>query len=265
MRLSGLFGKSNDRKAIEAYNLALEAKYEGNWPESLRLNQLANELRPGDEATLWNLAIAATALNKWNEARFAWRSLGIEVDSGSGEVFTPEQRACVRANPHGAADVVWGTRIDPARIRVENVPLPTSKRRYRDILINDGAQEGTRISNGEEYPVFDELGIWRVSRHSTFQVQLTMPSTTAMDSLETICRENDVWVEDWSTVRILCNACSRGNPGEHVCTSKPPLEGRFGFAAKSDQALRQLLTCWVGVEEGARVEAIELVVPGVSA
>jgi hypothetical protein len=98
--------------------------------------------------------------------------------------------ACVRANPSGAADVVWGMRIDPARIRIENVPLPASERRYGDILINDGAEEGTRIRNGREYSVFDELGIWKTSPFSTFEVQLVMPNASAMQSLQDKFREN---------------------------------------------------------------------------
>lgn len=257
-----IFRKSNEKKAIEAYNLGLAAKYEGDWHESLAQNQRADRLRPGDEATLWNLGIAATALREWDEARRAWRACGIEVNDGPGEVLMPQMKACVRANPNGAADVVWGMRIDPARIRIENVPLPTSERRYGDILINDGAEEGTRISNGTEYPVFDELGVWQVSPYSTFEADLVMPNDGALESLENKCRENGLWVEDWGTIRILCEACSRGTPGEHVCTNDPAGQGRYGFAVKSENALRILLHEWAEVHDGAIVESITLAVSG---
>jgi len=257
-----IFQKSNEKKATEAYNLALEAKYDGNWDESLKQNQRADALRPGDEATLWNLGIAATALSCWDEARRAWRTLGIDVNDGPGEVLMKEMRACVRANPNGAADVVWGTRIDPARIRVENVPLPESNRRYGDILINDGAQEGTRVSGGHEYPVFDELGIWKQSAHSTFEVDLTMPNETAMENLKNMCRENGMWVEDWGAVRMLCEACSRGNPGEHVCTDEPTGQSRYGFAANSETSLRGVLQRWAKVGDGAEIGNVTLAVGG---
>lgn len=256
--------KSSEKKAIEAYNLGLKAKYEGNWPESFAQNQRANRLRPGDEATLWNLGIAATALKDWDEARRAWKACGIQVNDGPGEVLMPQIKACVRANPNGAADVVWGMRIDPARIRIENVPLPASERRYGDVLVNDGAEEGTRNSNGREYPVFDELGIWKVSAYSTFEAHLVIPNESAMESLENKCRENGFWVEDWGTIRILCEACSRGTPGDHVCTNEPTSQGRFGFAAKSENALRNLLHEWAEVHDGAIVESITLVVSGLT-
>jgi hypothetical protein len=259
-----IFRKSNEKKAIEAYNLGLKAKYEGNWHESLAQNQRADKLRSGDEATIWNLGIAATALGEWEVARRAWRSYGIEVNNGPGEVLWSEMKACVRANPSGAADVVWGMRIDPARIRIENVPLSASERRYGDILVNDGAEEGTRILNGREYPVFDELGIWRISAYSTFEVDLVMPNEAAMESLESRCRESGLWIEDWGTVRILCEMCSRGTPGEHICTNEPTSQGRYGFAAKSESVLRSVLQAWAEVHDGAAVKSITLAVCGVT-
>jgi hypothetical protein len=254
MKIPGWLGGGNNvAEAIEAYDLGLAAKYRGDWRESLAQNQRADKLRPGDEATLWNLGIAATALGDWEEARRAWRAYGIEVNDGPGAVVAASGRACVRLNPSGSAEVVWGDRIDPARIRILNVPLPSSDRRYGDVLINDGAPEGTRTSNGEEYPVFDELGMWKPSAYSTFEVELTMPGSMAMERLEEKCRENDMWVEDWGTMRSLCAACSRGNPGEHDCTSVPTGKNRFGFAAKSEERLRALLKEWKEEEEGIEV------------
>jgi hypothetical protein len=259
-----LGGKDKDAEAIEAYNRGLAAKYEGDWRESLVQNQRADRLRPGDEATLWNLGIAATALGDWEEARRAWRAYGIEVNNGPGEVVAASGRACVRLDPSGSAEVVWGDRIDPARIRVLNVPLTSSDRRYGDVLINDGAPEGTRISDGEEYPVFDELGMWKPSVYSTYEVEITMTSESAMERLEEKCRESDMWVEDWGTVRTLCAVCSRGIPGEHDCTSVLTGKSKFGFAAKSEGGLLALLKEWAETEGGVELGSVTVSVRGVS-
>lgn len=257
------FLKNSDKSlAIEAYNLGLKAKYEGNWQESLVQNQRADKLRPGDEATLWNLGIAATALSEWEYARRAWRAYGINVNEGPGEVLMPTVTACVRLDPKGVAEVVWGTRIDPARMRVLNVPLPESKRRYGDIVINDGAQEGTRMWKEREYPVLDELGIWKMSAYSTYEVELVLPNDTAADSLRDKCGENHLAVEDWGSIRMLCAACSRGNPGEHVCTNESTGRNRFGFAARSEYELREALQWWTEVEDGAVIGSITLAVSG---
>ncbi len=253
-----LLRRRQEKVAIRQYDLALEAKYKGQWAESLRGNERAQEQRPGDEATLWNLAIAATALREWDRARTAWRALGIPVLEDEGEVRTPETKACVRLDPGGSGEVVWGTRIDPARIRVENVPFASSGRRFGDVILNDGAPEGYRTWNGEEYPVFDELEVWEPSTYSTFHASLVVPNETAMERLETLCRDHQLWVEDWGTVRNLCAQCSRGRPSEHVCAEDAGAERRIGFAAQSQQILREVLSTWIDLENGARLVDLQL-------
>jgi len=260
-----LVGKTKKLSAIDEYNLGLEAKYRGEWELSLAHNQRAALLNSEDEATWWNLGIAATALSDWAEARRAWKNCGIEdLGDETGEILWKSCTACVRLDPNGLGEVVWGERIDPARIRVLNVPLASSGRLYGDILIHDGAAEGTRISEGNEFYVFNELGLWRRSAHSTYEVELVTPNAIALERLEQRCRENDMWVEDWGTVRSLCAACSRGNPGEHSCTSVETGESKFGFAAKSESGLRRMLKEWVEMEDGAKVNAVRLLVSGVS-
>lgn len=255
--------KSKKQRAIDEYNLALEAKYKADWQRSLEHGQRAAELNPKDEATWWNLGIAATALRDWPEARRAWRQYGIEdLGSGDGEILWDSVTACVRLNPEKSGEVVWGTRIDPARIRVENVPMPSSERRYGDVLLHDGAPEGTRISHGDEYPVFDELDVWSVSSYSTYAAQLTIPTEGARETLERLCEEKDVVVEDWGTVRMLCEECSRGNPGEHACTRELSSENRHGFAARSESVVQAALRAWSEVEPGVAYTAVMLAVKG---
>jgi hypothetical protein len=82
------------------------------------------------------LGIAATALHDWPEAAAT---------------------ACVRLNPQSSGEVVWGERLDPARLVILNVPLPESRHRFRDIILNDGAENGTRAVGGIQVPVFAEF------------------------------------------------------------------------------------------------------------
>src|SRR5262249_35488763 len=70
--------------AAPVYNLGLLCKYECRWEESFTHNHRATELQPDDEASWWNLGIAATALSNWDEARRAWTACGIDVRPGSG-------------------------------------------------------------------------------------------------------------------------------------------------------------------------------------
>lgn len=228
------------------YNLGLQAKYAGEWEQSRRWNQQAVLLDPKSEAAWWNLGIAATALHDWPEARRAWKAFGIDIPEGDGEVSMNLGQACTRLNPNVDNEVVWGRRIDPARIVILNVPFPESKHRFRDIVLNDGAENGTRQRDGEDVPVFDELMLWKASDYSTIQVNLNVPDEAAMETLVDLCDENELGIEDWSTARILCAQCSRGNPGPHKCDAGDEKLGRvaFAFGAKNESQLTKVLGQW---------------------
>ena len=216
--------------SVPWYNLGLLTKYQGKWEESLHFNQRAVELDPQNEAGWWNLGIAATALSDWREARRAWKSYGIRGMEGEGEVRIGPLDACVRLDPNGAGEVVWGDRIDPARFVILNVPLPNSGRRFRDVVLHDGAQNGTRMRRDREIPVFDELGLWHKSEYSTFELELHIGDQAAEDDLVRTARENKFGIENWSSVRLICRECSVGNPGAHDHKPEPPPDGSRRFA-----------------------------------
>jgi hypothetical protein len=254
----------DSRWSVPWYNLGLQAKYESRWAESQHFNQRAVEFDPADEAAWWNLGIASTALKNWSEARRAWTACGIDLDDRADEVRMPPVTACVRLNPKGDGEVVWGERLDPARIAILNVPLPQSGHRFNDVVLNDGASNGTRVDdNGREVPVFDELTIWSVSNYSTFRARLNVPDDAARKSLVDLCETHELGVEDWSTIRFICSQCSRGNPGPHKCEARPLEDGsrRFGFAAKNLDEMLAVLQEWSSANGSADLDEPELLLP----
>jgi tetratricopeptide (TPR) repeat protein len=244
--------------SVPWYNLGLQRKYEGKWRDSLRCNQRAVKLDSEDEASWWNLGIAATALHDWAEAKRAWESIGISVYEEDGELRMPECDGCIRIDPRGHGEVVWGKRLDPARIRLLNVPLPVSQRRFGDVLLNDGAQEGSRTHDGHEYPVFNELGLWKASAYSTFEVSVLAPGQEAEEALANLCLERNIGCENWGTIRQLCRQCGLGNPGPHDCVADEGGGRRYGFGAPSREALVDLLEEWMKGFPGASFENVRL-------
>lgn len=88
------------------YNIGLIHKYRGEWEKSFAFNARAYELSPGDQASRWNLAIAATALRRWSVARRAWRDNGLNVPDGEGPITMELGMTPVRLHPEGAANGV---------------------------------------------------------------------------------------------------------------------------------------------------------------
>ena len=232
--------------AVPWYNLGLTYKHQSRWQKSLECNQRAVLYDPKDEAAWWNLGIAATAVGNWAEARRAWEGYGITIPDGDGPIEMTMGPTPVRVNPAVTPEVVWCTRIDPARAIIRSVPLPKSERRYGDLILHDGEPKGYRKVGATEVPVFDELAVLEPSGYSTYEVVIEAHDEVDRQALVDLGETLELGVEDWSNVRMLCKACSEGRPhSDHDV--QPPGEGplvRYGFGAHSESAVYALLNDW---------------------
>ena len=228
------------------YNLALLYKYQGRWKESLELNRQAVEMSPDDQAGWWNLGIAATALSKWEEARQAWSMCGLNPPPGTDAPEFNFGLTPVRLDPESDAEVVWAHRIDPARARIANVPLPTSRFRWGDVVLTDGAVEGEREYGGKSYPVFNVLERLVPSELETFVIELATADDAAIAELERIADERGVAAENWGThTRILCRDCSYGRPHELAGEDDRPAHPHCGLAAHDASEAGEIINEWM--------------------
>ena len=245
-------------KSESYYNIGLIYKYRNEWRKSFDFNKRALDLDPGDEATCWNLGIAATALRDWTTAREAWEAQGLPIEEGDGPVTWKGGLTPVRLNPDREnAEVVWARRIDPVRAKIESIPLPLSGYRCGDLVLHDGAASGYRESGGHEYPVFNVLELFEASELSTFSVVVEAKAPAEIDELARLMRSRDIEFEDWTAnLRLLCKDCSEGRPHDedprgrrgsgHQHSLKPKSKGehRIALAASSQQRVLEILREW---------------------
>lgn len=226
------------------YNLGLTFKYMGDWPESFRCNAEAVRLDPSNEAAVWNLGIAATAIGHWAEARRAWLLYGLDLPPGEGPPNMNLGVVPIRINPDSDGEVVWARRIDPARAVVTSIPLPESGHRHGDLLLNDGAPVGYRKHRGKDVPVLNSLARLHASPHGTFEVSVEATNIDDLVDFEKCCEAAGCFTEDWSTMRVPCRACSEGNPHEHP---EPPVSGqhRFAVASSSLAYVQEAVGSWL--------------------
>jgi hypothetical protein len=249
--------------SIPWYHLGLTRKRQRRWPESLYANLRAAALDPTDEAAWWNAGIAATALGEWELAREAWSSFGITLPPGEGEIVMQLGLTPIRLNPDTQGEVVWCERIDPARAIVRNVPLPTSGYRYGDLLLHDGAPNGSRVLRGQEVPVFDAIQLLRASAYQTYVVRLRAGSAGDLLALVEQAEGRGCGIEDWETIRQLCASCSTGSPGPHAAAPDyaDGQQVELAIAAEDDNVLRELLRAWAEAHPGSAALAIALMLP----
>ena len=172
---------------------------------------------------------------------------GITIPEGTGPVVMNLGLTPVRLTPETRGEVVWCDRIDPTRAIVRNIPLPESGNRFGDLVLHDGAPNGTRLRQGVEVPVFDALERLERSAYRTFLLDLPGSSPEQRESLADVAHEVGAAAEDWSqSVRFLCRRCSEGTPHERhdseLRTVRPDLA--VAAAARSEDELGELLQEW---------------------
>jgi|SRR6185437_11363606 len=228
------------------YNLGLLCKYERRWQDSFDHSRRAAELQPDDEASWWNLGIAATALANWTEARRAWIACGIDVPVGSGPLEFDWGLTPVRLNSDSDGEVVWAQRLDPARARIVNIPLPLSGFRWGDIVLNDGAVEGERVVDGRAYPVFNVLERLQLSPFRTFIIELATADTGALAALENCAEARGGAVENWgSYTSILCRDCSYGRAHQHSDAAGHAAHPHCGLVAGDHTQAEAIINDWL--------------------
>lgn len=243
------------------YNVGFIHKYQGSWEPSLFYNKRAYELDDEDEAARWNMAIAATALGEWDIARQAWIDCGIQTINESGPVEANCGMTPIRLNPDGEqAEVVWGTRIDPARTRIENIPFRESGFRYGDVVLNDGAPVGYRTHRDTEYPVFNVLELLEASDYLTYILKVEINTDEDFEVLDKALYEAGHEIEDWtSNTRMLCKQCSEGTPHEaHDQELEKEWTGErtLAIATTDFDSVESMVTQWVN-ERSCRVDLFE--------
>lgn len=232
--------------SVPWYELGLLCKYQSRWPESLEFNRQAAELDPADEAAWWNMGIAATAIADWESARRAWRSCGISIPEGPGPPNENYGIVPIRLSPGDVGEVVWARRIDPARARILNVPLPTTTYQWGDLVLHDGASAGYRVLEGREVPVFNVLEVLEPSGLAKFVLELASSSGAAVTKLEQIAEERGGAAENWgASTNILCRECSLGTAHVHSAGESRPAHPHCGVAALDDQHADEIINAWI--------------------
>jgi tetratricopeptide (TPR) repeat protein len=252
--------RCDPKKTESHYNLGLIYKYQGEWQRSFECNRKANESDPEHEAARWNLAIAATALRNWTVARRKWEENGITLDGREGPIEIDLGMTPVRLNPDGNGEVVWATRIDPARARIDSIPFPESGFHHGDVVLNDGAPLGYRTWGEREYPVFNVLELFERSPYTTCVATVAVESPSDLAALADAFADTRSRFEDWTdSVRIMCRACSEGRPHEqhdHESKQEWSLERRLGIAVFPGEDVLRILERWQN-ESGGRLLSID--------
>ena len=194
------------------FDAALGHKFRRDWPEAYRLGReaAARAAREQEDPAFWNLGIAATILRDWATARDAWAGYGVSLPPGDGQIDDDFGMTAIRIATPTGQEVVWATRLCPARARLLSVPFDPA-RRFGEVVVHDGAPNGERVVDGRRYPVFDELAQFEESELATLSVTVIASAPDDVEALLTVFQERDLGAEVLGSGALLCKCCSEGS------------------------------------------------------
>lgn len=167
----------------------------------------------------------------------------------------------IRLNPWGSGETLYARRIDVARARLLNVPLPESGYRCGDIVLHDGARTGERSLGDRSVPVFNALARLVPSGFQTFTAFVSCDNPKDMRVLTDARCPGILHLEDWTESIInICIRCSHGMPHRHASGDKAgdwKPERSLGIAAQSRHSVIRLLDIWKAKGRGRHVDGIE--------
>lgn len=256
----------NAQDAATFFDLGLFHKSRGRFDEAYAAFSRARQAGQGGRALLFNMAAAATALGRGEDAQMAWAALGIELQvNGAGMPFGAvpgpvEVRVPTRGSGHGvdpvvpdealSFEVVSVAPISPCHGVVQTPTLRDAPVDYGDVILWDGTPVAMKQVDGRPMPRFPLLEILRRGDEHRFRFVALEQDEGDLDRLGVSLPEGAEFFPLDARVEVVCPRCAAGDAFvKHEHGEPEPHRIVYGkLVAAGDSDLRVL--------EAALVEAV---------
>ncbi len=211
------------------FDLGLVHKRAGAWPEALDANRRARERSTeAHRGVLFNLAVAATALGRGDEAAQAWRAAGVEATcepralpfveglppaqvrlptrgsghAGGGDVELPDEAASFEA--------VWVQPLSPCHGVVRSPTHRAAIADFGDVILWDPAPVAVLEIDGEPVPRFPLLGVLREGDERRLRFLALQQRAGQVDAIAEALPEGVILYPHGERVEIVCPRCAAG-------------------------------------------------------
>jgi ribosomal protein S27AE len=226
------------------FDLGLAHKRAGGFAASLEATRRARALLGDERGVLWNLAIAATARGRGDEALEAWRALGMPASRREGalpfvEGLEPAQvRLPTLGAGHGLApelpdeaagfEIVWVQPLSPCHGVIRSPTFREATADFGDVILWDAVPVGVTNVEGRPVPRFPFLGVLKRGDEHRFRFLAMQQEAGQVRALGGDLPEGVVFYEHGERVERVCPRCAAGDTmikHEHL----PAEEHRVAF------------------------------------
>ena len=209
------------------FDLGIVHKRARDFERSFEATARARATRGDEKPILWNLAIAATALGRADDALDAWRALGLPATASDGGLPTVEGLDPVQVRlptlgpghgldaivPDRAAgfEVVWVQPLSPCHGVVRSPTFRDARADFGDVVLWDGAPIAVREVDGRPTPLFPFLGRLHASDDRRFRFLALQQEAGQVDALGAELPGDVVLYRHGERVEVLCPRCAAGD------------------------------------------------------
>ncbi len=260
------------------YDLGLIHKQSHDFHRALEATQKARALLGDRRPVLWNLAIAATACGRGEEAAEAWRALGIDARAEEGSLPFVEGLEPVQVRlptvgaglgigqvvPDEAAgfELVWAQPLSPCHGVLRSPTFRDAIADFGDVVLWDGAPVSVSEREGRPVPCFPLLGLLKKGDERRFRFIALQQKATDLDALGEALPEDVILYRHGERVERVCPRCAAGETmvrHEHL----PAEEHRVAFGKIVLSGERDLASFARVLEDARRAHpAVRLAIPG---
>jgi hypothetical protein len=227
--------------ALPWARLASIYKGRSEWKPCMHYAKNAVSLDPSQPEWWWDLSIAAAALGKGRLARSIWSKFAPAAD-------TKTKLISLQLQHNGIFEMIWAKPIDPVRAQITSIPHPGSGRRFMDIVFHDQQKIGYNVARKKRFPVYAALGVDKHSLFQTWTCWLEMPDKKDLQTLETLCRDNALGFEVWSSAQRSTLHQFRDDLrefySEDLAPVSEPEDLQVALAARRPEHVEQVLQAW---------------------
>jgi len=216
------------------------------WKPALHYSQKVLALDEQKPSAWLSVAMAATALKRWKKARNAWNEIGYQLRESSDPIHIDYGKIALKIKTNKQIEILEAQRIGPARAIIQSIPQIKSEFGFGMIVMIDPESKEKYVApNGQSFPVYTALEIWKLTAFKNYTAFLEEASESDIDVLYNLCINEGIGFDNWSNASRTTNFKKTNEYLAHLIKpDSSPQNQLVAFSAYNQKTVEAVLKNW---------------------